>query len=100
MQLHEFYTLVEAVKDTTKNTITHNGLLVLSDGADAILEDDAINTVGASLLDENDEQPFTKETFAAEIDAYLALSGHSPNDQLLRGEAIAKIIENLSAPQD
>lgn len=98
MFLHEFFALVQQRRDTLKSEITHNGTLQLAPGAEERLEQKAIAKTGASLVDAAGETPFTEESFTAEVDAYITLSGQNPLDKLLRGEAIAKIIEPLNAP--
>ncbi len=98
MFLHQFYTLVQQRRDSLKAEITHDGALRLADGADQRLEQRAIAQVGASLVDAAGDAPFTETTFVAEVDAYISLSGLDATDRLLRGEAIAKIIEPLNPP--
>lgn len=98
MFLHEFYALVQTRRDTLKSEMTYDGVLKLADGADARLEKRAIAKVGSTLVDAAGDEPFTEEGFLSEIEAYMALSGQDPTDLLLRGEAIAKIIEPLNAP--
>ena len=98
MKLHEFYDRVTTKQAEIEDTITHGGKLQLREDARNRIEAEAVAAVGAELVDAGGQPPYTPESFTAEIDAYLALSHQDTNDALLRGAAIASIIEDLDAP--